>query len=49
MIGSLMYLTASRPDILFAVYQCARYQANPIETRISNKNVCNHDQRVESN
>ena len=29
MIGSLMYLTASRPDILFAVCQCARYQANP--------------------
>ena len=29
MIGSLMYLTASRPDILFSVCQCARYQANP--------------------
>ncbi|KAI3767616.1 hypothetical protein L2E82_17880 [Cichorium intybus] len=29
MIGSLMYLTASRPDIVFAVCQCARYQANP--------------------
>ncbi|KAI3494633.1 hypothetical protein L1887_40550 [Cichorium endivia] len=29
MIGSLMYLTASRPDIFFAVCQCARYQANP--------------------
>ncbi|KAL7599711.1 uncharacterized mitochondrial protein AtMg00810-like [Lactuca sativa] len=29
MIGSLMYLTASRPDIMFVVYQCARYQANP--------------------
>ena len=29
MIGSLMYLTASRPDIMFAVCQCARYQANP--------------------
>ncbi|GKD80570.1 putative ribonuclease H-like domain-containing protein, partial [Tanacetum coccineum] len=25
MIGSLMYLTASRPDIMFAVYACARY------------------------
>ncbi|GJV91127.1 putative ribonuclease H-like domain-containing protein [Tanacetum coccineum] len=24
MIGSLMYLTASRPDIMFAVYACAR-------------------------
>ena len=29
MIGSSMYLTASRPDILFPVCQCARYQANP--------------------
>ncbi|GJW89716.1 hypothetical protein Tco_0167269 [Tanacetum coccineum] len=26
MIGSLMYLTASRPDIIFAVYACARFQ-----------------------
>ncbi|GJV80850.1 hypothetical protein Tco_1516720 [Tanacetum coccineum] len=29
MIGSLMYLTFSRPDIMFAVYACARYQVNP--------------------
>ncbi|XP_052623740.1 uncharacterized mitochondrial protein AtMg00810-like [Lactuca sativa] len=29
MIGSMMYLTASRPDIMFTVCQCARYQANP--------------------
>ncbi|KAI3807952.1 hypothetical protein L1987_23890 [Smallanthus sonchifolius] len=29
MIGSLMYLTASRPDIMFVVCQCARYQVNP--------------------
>ena len=27
MIGSLMYLTASRPDLLFAVCMCARYQS----------------------
>nr|GEU95848.1 hypothetical protein [Tanacetum cinerariifolium] len=26
MIGSLMYLTASRPDIMFAVYACSRFQ-----------------------
>nr|GEV58765.1 hypothetical protein [Tanacetum cinerariifolium] len=26
MIGSLMYLTSSRPDIMFAVYACARFQ-----------------------
>ncbi|GJV40717.1 putative ribonuclease H-like domain-containing protein [Tanacetum coccineum] len=29
MIGSLMYLTSSRPDIMFAVCPCARYQVNP--------------------
>ncbi|GJV72498.1 putative ribonuclease H-like domain-containing protein [Tanacetum coccineum] len=28
MIGSLMYLTSSRPDIMFIVYACARYQVN---------------------
>nr|GEY48447.1 hypothetical protein [Tanacetum cinerariifolium] len=26
MIGSLMYLTSSRPNIMFAVYACARFQ-----------------------
>ncbi|GKC19569.1 putative ribonuclease H-like domain-containing protein [Tanacetum coccineum] len=29
MIGSLMYLTASRPDIMFAVYNCSRFQVTP--------------------
>ncbi|GKB92775.1 ribonuclease H-like domain-containing protein [Tanacetum coccineum] len=29
MIGSLMYLTSSRPDIMFAVRACAKYQVNP--------------------
>nr|GEU58163.1 uncharacterized mitochondrial protein AtMg00810-like [Tanacetum cinerariifolium] len=28
MIGSLMYFTSSRPDIMFAVCACARYQVN---------------------
>ncbi|GKC85440.1 putative ribonuclease H-like domain-containing protein [Tanacetum coccineum] len=28
MIGSLMYLTASRPNIMFAVYACARFQVS---------------------
>ncbi|GKB86231.1 putative ribonuclease H-like domain-containing protein [Tanacetum coccineum] len=28
MIGSLMYLTSSRPDIMFAVCACARYQSS---------------------
>ncbi|GJZ50475.1 hypothetical protein Tco_0604665 [Tanacetum coccineum] len=29
MVGSLMYLTASRPDLVFVVCICARYQASP--------------------
>ncbi|GJV29212.1 putative ribonuclease H-like domain-containing protein [Tanacetum coccineum] len=29
MISSLMYLTASRPDIMFAVCACARFQVTP--------------------
>jgi len=29
MIGSLLYLTASRPDITFAIGVCGRYQAEP--------------------
>ncbi|GKD22291.1 retrovirus-related pol polyprotein from transposon TNT 1-94 [Tanacetum coccineum] len=29
MIGSLMYLTSLRPDIMFVVYACTRYQVNP--------------------
>nr|GEX58803.1 hypothetical protein [Tanacetum cinerariifolium] len=29
MIGSLMYLTSSRPDIMFAVYACACFQVTP--------------------
>src|SRR6266508_2113122 len=32
MIGSLLYLTASRPDIIFSVCISARYQANPKES-----------------
>nr|GEX92960.1 hypothetical protein [Tanacetum cinerariifolium] len=31
MIGSLMYLIASRPDIMFAVCACARHQVTPKE------------------
>ncbi|GJZ44505.1 hypothetical protein Tco_0591760 [Tanacetum coccineum] len=34
MISSLMYLTSSRPDIMFAVCACARYQVNPKHTLI---------------
>ncbi|GJT00955.1 putative ribonuclease H-like domain-containing protein [Tanacetum coccineum] len=29
MIGSLMYLTTSRPDIMFAICACARFQVTP--------------------
>ncbi|GJY62918.1 hypothetical protein Tco_0464378 [Tanacetum coccineum] len=29
MIGSLIYLTSSRPDIIFAVCACARFQVTP--------------------
>ncbi|GJR97122.1 ribonuclease H-like domain-containing protein [Tanacetum coccineum] len=29
MIGSLAYLTTSRPDIMFSVYVCARFQVTP--------------------
>ncbi|KAK6150908.1 hypothetical protein DH2020_015840 [Rehmannia glutinosa] len=35
MIGSLLYLTASRPDILHAVCLCARFQSNPKESHMS--------------
>nr|GEZ44913.1 uncharacterized mitochondrial protein AtMg00810-like [Tanacetum cinerariifolium] len=34
MIGSLMYLTASRPDIMFAVCACARHQVKPKECHL---------------
>ncbi|KAD7477200.1 hypothetical protein E3N88_00336 [Mikania micrantha] len=34
MIGSLMYLTASRPDIMFATCVCARFQAAPKESHL---------------
>ncbi|GJY38650.1 retrovirus-related pol polyprotein from transposon TNT 1-94 [Tanacetum coccineum] len=32
MVGSLMYLTVSRPDLVFAICMCARYQALPTKT-----------------
>src|ERR1051325_8604456 len=34
MIGSLLYLTASRPDILFNVCLCARFQSDPRESHL---------------
>ncbi|KAG7559036.1 Integrase catalytic core [Arabidopsis thaliana x Arabidopsis arenosa] len=35
MIGSLLYLTASRPDLCFSVGVCARYQANPKQSHLN--------------
>src|ERR1044071_4237691 len=34
MIGSLMYLMASRPDIVFSVCLCARFQSDPRESHL---------------
>ena len=34
MIGSLLYLTTSRLDIMFSVCMCARFQANPKEAHL---------------
>ncbi|GJS09968.1 putative ribonuclease H-like domain-containing protein [Tanacetum coccineum] len=55
MIGCLMYLTASRPDIMFAVCLCARFQVTP---KVSHMNAVkrifsdyagdNHDRRSTS-
>nr|GEY35472.1 hypothetical protein [Tanacetum cinerariifolium] len=35
MVGALMYLTASKPDIVHATCYCARYQANPSEKHLT--------------
>nr|GEY05689.1 uncharacterized mitochondrial protein AtMg00810-like [Tanacetum cinerariifolium] len=34
MIGSLLYLTTSKPDIMFSVCLCARFQENPKTTHL---------------
>nr|GFB78417.1 uncharacterized mitochondrial protein AtMg00810-like [Tanacetum cinerariifolium] len=34
MVGSLMYLSASRPDIVFAVCMCALYHAKPTDRHL---------------
>jgi hypothetical protein len=33
-IGSLLYITASRPDVMFSVCMCARFQASPREVHL---------------
>ncbi|GKD20395.1 retrovirus-related pol polyprotein from transposon TNT 1-94 [Tanacetum coccineum] len=35
MIGTILYLTASRPDLQFAICMCARYQARPTEKHLN--------------
>ena len=37
MIGSLLYLIVSRPNIMFSVCLCARFQKEPREVLISAK------------
>nr|GEV05056.1 uncharacterized mitochondrial protein AtMg00810-like [Tanacetum cinerariifolium] len=34
MVGALMYLTTSRPDIIHAICYCAHYQARPTEKHL---------------
>ncbi|GJY53788.1 putative ribonuclease H-like domain-containing protein [Tanacetum coccineum] len=44
MIGTLLYLTASRPDLQFAICMCTQYQARPAVKRIFRylKGTINH-------
>nr|GEW70698.1 hypothetical protein [Tanacetum cinerariifolium] len=35
MIGSLMYLTSSRPDLIYVVCLCVRYQAKPTDKHLN--------------
>ena len=50
MIGSLIYLIASKPDISYSVRVCARYQANPKESHMTalkrNHKVCQNHCRL---
>ncbi|GJS88002.1 retrovirus-related pol polyprotein from transposon TNT 1-94 [Tanacetum coccineum] len=51
MIGSLMYLTASSPDIEFSTCLCSRYQVNPKESHLVDvKRIfrCNLDRKSAS-
>ncbi|GJR78416.1 retrovirus-related pol polyprotein from transposon TNT 1-94 [Tanacetum coccineum] len=34
MVSTLMYLTSNRPDLVYAVYMCAQYQARPTEKHL---------------
>nr|GEX46496.1 hypothetical protein [Tanacetum cinerariifolium] len=46
MIGSLMYLISSRPDVMFVVYACARYQVNPKFWSISMAKTINGEAQI---
>jgi hypothetical protein len=35
LIGSLLYITTFRPDIMFSVCMCARFQATPKECHLT--------------
>ncbi|KAL7589316.1 hypothetical protein Lser_V15G37921 [Lactuca serriola] len=49
MIGSLMYRTASRLDIMFSVCYCARFQAKPREPHmVAVKNIFRYLKRTSS-
>ncbi|KAI3732753.1 hypothetical protein L1987_63961 [Smallanthus sonchifolius] len=39
MIGSFMYLTASRPDIMFVVCLCSRFQSQPKDSHLTSKPI----------
>nr|GEX43235.1 uncharacterized mitochondrial protein AtMg00810-like [Tanacetum cinerariifolium] len=43
MIGSLMYLTASRPDIMYVVCACSRFQVTPKTSHLQAvKRICRY-------
>jgi len=49
MIGYLLYLTSSRPDIMFAVCYCARFQESPREPHLTAvKNILRYVKRTTS-
>ncbi|XP_023773072.1 uncharacterized mitochondrial protein AtMg00810-like [Lactuca sativa] len=49
MIGSLMYLTASRPYIMFTICYCSRFQVNPREPHmVAVKNIFRYLKRTSS-
>nr|GEU82039.1 integrase, catalytic region, zinc finger, CCHC-type, peptidase aspartic, catalytic [Tanacetum cinerariifolium] len=49
MVGSLMYLTSNRPDLVFVVCMCARYQALPTKKHLESIALyCNNVQHSRS-